>query len=124
MASESAIRATPTATQVGPYRYTISFDGEGAYDYGYNGVTLYRTRRMRLDPMVPDTALPQTMMHEVLHALGNAYEIRDWDRHTFDSNQNATDKIDLMATALLQWLRANPRTVEWLMRGEPPAPNT
>ena len=115
MASERAIGATPTVIRVGPYQYGITFDGAASYAYAYSGVTLYRGRRINLDPRQSDTELPQTFLHEVLHALGNAYEVTAWDRHTTDSNQQVTDKIDLMASALLQWLRANPRAVQWLI---------
>lgn len=82
MATEAAMNATPKEIQVGPYRYQVSFDGEAAHDYNYSGVTLYRSRRLKLDPRQSDTELPQTFLHEVLHAIGNAWEIDAWGRHT------------------------------------------
>lgn len=114
MATEGAIQRTPTHVQAGPYRYTVSFDGEAAYDYNYLGVTLTRSKRLKLDPRQSDTELPQTFLHETLHALGNAYEIEAWDRHKTDNDGHIMDKIDLMATALLTWLRANADAVKWL----------
>lgn len=116
MATDKAIEAVPTALSVGPYRYTVGFDGEASYDYNYLGVTLYMSKRIKLDPRQSDTELPQTFLHEAIHAIGRAYEIKDWDRHTFDEHQQVTDKIDLMASALLQFLRANREAVEWLLQ--------
>jgi hypothetical protein len=114
MASEEAIRLVPTSVLVGPYTYAISFDVDASYDYGYLGAALYRSRRIKLDPRQADTELPQTLLHEVIYALGNAYEIEAWDRHTTDDKQKITDKIDLMATAMLQFIRTNPDLVDWL----------
>jgi hypothetical protein len=115
MATEQAMTLVPTQVVCGPYRYTVSFDGETCYDYNYSGVALFRSKRIKLDPRMSDTELPQTFLHEVLHALGNAFEIVAWERHTTDANQQITDKIDLMASALLQFLRANPLVVGWLV---------
>ena len=107
-------REIPNAIVVGPYRYQISFDEDAAYDYGYFGTALNRSRRIKLDPRQSDTELPQTILHEVLHCLGSVYEIPVWESHTKDDH--GKDKIDLMATALLQWLRANQEVVDWLQR--------
>jgi hypothetical protein len=114
MATESAIQAVPAELTVGPYRYSVSFDGEAAYDYSFWGVCLFRSKRIKLDPRQADTELPQTLLHEVIHALGGAYEITEWDRHKTDSDQKITDKIDLMASALLRFIRDNPAVVKWL----------
>lgn len=114
MASDKAQKSTPESVIVGPYRYSISFDGEAAYDYHYLGVCLYRTRRLKLDPRQADTELPQTFLHEIIHALGDAYGIQEWDRHKTDSDGHVTDKIDLMATAMLSFIRDNPNAVKWM----------
>lgn len=114
MASENAIESTPKELQIGPYCWRVDFDGEASYDYDYLGVALYRSKRIKLDPRQSDTELPQTLLHEAIHALGRAYEITEWDRHKTDDKGNVTDKIDLMASALLQFLRANPAVVAWL----------
>ena len=117
MATQAAIEQTPRSVIAGPYRYSVSFDGEAAYDYSFFGVCLYMSKRLKLDPRQADTELPQTLMHEVLHALGNAYEIKEWDRHTTDKDTgHVNDKIDLMASALLQFIRANPDVVAWLQQ--------
>jgi len=114
MATEEAIGKTPTSTEIGPFRYRIGFDADASYDYNYWGVCLYRSKRIKLDPRQSDTDVPQTFLHEVLHALGNAYEIDAWEKHITNDKQEVTDKLDLMATAFLQWLRANPQIVAWL----------
>lgn len=114
MASEKAQKSTPKELIVGPYRYSVSFDGEASYDYHYLGVCLYRSRRLKLDPRQADTELPQTLMHEVIHALGNAYEIHEWDRHETDKDGHITDKIDLRALAFLTFIRGNPGVIKWL----------
>ncbi|RJQ27034.1 hypothetical protein C4577_01810 [Candidatus Parcubacteria bacterium] len=116
MATEKAIAETPKEFVCGPYRYTIDFDGEASYDYSYLGVCLNRSRRIKLDPRQSDTELPQTLLHEAIHALGGAYEIKEWRGHTTDAAGNVTDKIDLMASALLQFIRVNPKLVEWLSK--------
>lgn len=114
MSSESSQGDTPKEVIVGPYRYKVCFDSEAAYDYHYLGVCLYGSRRLKLDPRQADTELPQTMMHEILHALGNAYGITEWDRHKTDEHGDITDKIDLMATALLTYIRSNPDVIKWM----------
>lgn len=116
MASEKALKSVPQSFKAGPYRYGVGFDGEAAYDYDYFGVCLYRSRRVKLDPRQADTELAQTMIHEVLHALGNAYEITEWDRHKTDSDGRVIDKIDLMGKALLTFIRENPELIEWLQK--------
>ena len=118
MASESAIQRVPSEFHTGPYKYSVSFDGEAAYDYSYYGVALYRSKRIKLDPRQADTELPQTLLHEILHALGHAFEITEWDRHKTNDKQEVTDKIDLMASALLQFIRRNPNLIQWLQENE------
>lgn len=114
MATERAITSVPQELIVGPYRYAISFDGEAAYDYHYLGVCLNRSRRLKLDPRQADTELPQTLLHEAIHALGNAYEIPEWSQHKTDADGRITDKIDLMTSALLTFIRQNPELIRWL----------
>ena len=114
MATDAAIEKTPKEILAGPYRYGVSFDGEAAYDYSFLGVCLYQSKRLKLDPRQADTELPQTVLHEVLHALGHAYEISEWRGHKTDENGKLTDKIDLMASALLTFIRQNPGVVKWL----------
>lgn len=114
MATQTAQDAAPKEIVVGPYRYRIEFDRDASYDYHYLGVCLYRSRRLKLDPQQADTELPQTLLHEILHALGDAYGIEELDRHKTDSDGKVTDKIDLMASALLTFIRNNPAVVKWM----------
>ena len=114
MATERAQANTPKELIVGPYRYEVSFDGEASYDYHYLGVCLFSSKRLKLDPRQSDTELPVTLLHEAIHALGGAYEIQEWDRHKTDNDGKITDKIDLMASALLTFIRQNPAVVKWL----------
>ncbi len=114
MATEQAIEAVPKCVVAGPYRYEVSFDGEAAYDYHYYGACLYQSKRLKLDPRQANTELPQTLLHEVLHALGNSYGITEWSKHETDKDDHVTDKIDLMATSLLMFIRQNPEVVKWL----------
>ncbi len=117
MSTKRAEDATPECLYIGPYEYTVSFDGEASYDHDYLGVCLNRSRRIKLDPRQSDTELPQTLLHETLHAIGSVYGIDEWSRHKTDSDGKLTDKIDLMASSLLVFLRENKEVVEWL-RGE------
>ncbi len=114
MATESAIAAAPSSVIVGPYTCTVNFDPEASYDYSFMGVWLSVSKRIKLCPRQSDTELPQTLLHEVLHALGQVYEIPEWSRHKTDEHQHVMDKIDLMATALLRWMRDNPDVVKWM----------
>lgn len=114
MATPEALEAVPKAVVCGPYTYAVTFDEQAAYDYQYAGCCLFGSKRLDVNPKQADTALPQTLLHEILHALGNAYEIEAWSKHTLNDKQEVTDKIDLMATALLQFLRSNPEVVSWL----------
>lgn len=114
MATKEAVEKTPKEFIAGPYRYSISFDGEAAYDYSYYGVCLYMSKRLKLDPRQADTELPQTLLHEALHALGKAYEIDEWICHKTNDQGKVTDKIDMMASALLTFMRQNPELICWL----------
>lgn len=114
--TEEGESKTPKEFRVGPFRYEVSFDGEAAYDYSYLGVCLYRSRRIKLDPRQSDREVQQTFLHEAIHAIGNAFEIREWDRHKTDDKGEVTDKIDLMASALLQFIRDNPKVIAWLQK--------
>lgn len=114
MATANIINGTPCFTEIGPFHYEIGFDADASYDYGFLGACLYRSKRIKLDPRQSDTHVPQTLLHEILHALGNAYEIDAWEKHVLNDKQQVTDKLDLMATAFLQWLKTNPEIVAWL----------
>jgi hypothetical protein len=114
MASEEAVDKTPKDIIVGPYRYKIEFDRDAAWDYDFLGSCQFRSKKIKLEPQQADTNLPHTLLHEVLHALGDAFEIKEWSQHTTNEKQETTDKIDLMASALLQFIRANPDIVKWL----------
>lgn len=118
MATERAIAALPTAVRIGPYRYAIGTDAEAAYDYSFFGVCLNNSRRIKLDPRQSDTELPQTLLHEVLHAIGSVHEIAELRAHKTDTNGHTTDQIDLMATAILTFLRSNPEITQYLMAQE------
>lgn len=114
MATSKAIEDTPKEVVVGPYRYGIDYDGDASYDYTYSGVCLNRSRRIKLDPRQSDTEIPQTFLHEVIHAMGSVYEIEEWRKHTLDDDGKTIDQINMMATALLQFIRINPDIVTWL----------
>ncbi len=113
MASQQALKRVPKSFTVGPYEYQVSFDATAAYDYMYYGVCLYRSKRVMLDPLQSDTELPQTFLHEALHALGQAYDIDDLMRHK-ETDGKIVDKIDLFASALLEFIRRNPETIKWM----------
>lgn len=116
MATDADMGQVPIQLAVGPYTYDVGFDSEASYDYDYLGVTLNRSRRIKLDPRQSATELPRTLLHEALHALGCTYEIDEWRRHKVNDKGDVTDKIDMMASALLTFIRANPATVAWLQQ--------
>jgi hypothetical protein len=106
----------PRTMHVGPFEYSIAVDAEAAFEQSFLGKTTHRTRRIQLDPRQAGTELPQTLVHEALHAIGATFDIPMITSHSTDANDKATDKIDLLATALLVFLRANRDVVEYLMR--------
>lgn len=114
MSTKLALDGVPKEILCGPYRYSIEFDGEASYDYSFLGVCLNKSRRIKLDPRQSDTELPATLLHEVLHAVGCAFEIKEWAHHRTDDKGNVTDQIDLMSTVLLQLIRDNPGFIKWL----------
>lgn len=115
MADPSMMDLVPKQVTVGPYIYSVTFDQQAAYENAYHGTCVYRARRIILDPMQANTEVRQTFLHEVLHGLGDAYGIKEWGNHTFDADGRPIDKIDLMATALIMFLRANRSIVPWLL---------
>ena len=91
-------------------------DDDGAYDGNYYGVWYGKSKRLGVDPRQADTELPQTVLHELLHAIGTAYEIEDLQRHRIDQDTGRVlDKTDLLTGALLRLLRDNPELVDWLV---------
>jgi hypothetical protein len=114
MATEEGRASDPREIQLGPGRWTVNFDGQASYDWGFQGITLFRSHRIQMGPDQSDTDLPRCLLHEILHALGFTWEIAAWQQHTHDDNGKYTDKIDLMATALLQFMRDNPEVIRWM----------
>ena len=114
MATDSQLEQVPAELRIGSYRWAVSSDAENSYDYDYFGVTLVRSKRIKISPQQSDTDLRQTVLHEALHALGVAYEIKEWTRHTVDEDDKVTDKIELMAMSLIQFMRENPNVIKWL----------
>lgn len=114
MATKQALDLVPKEVVCGPYRYQIDFDDEASYDYSFLGVCLNKSRRIKLDSKQSDTELPATVLHEILHAVGCAFEIKEWSHHKTNDKGELIDQIDLMATALLQLIRSNPELVSWL----------
>jgi hypothetical protein len=115
VATEQELTKLPKHVKVGVYNYKVEPDDAAAYDYGYLGCCLNRSRRITLDPRQSDTEIRQTLLHEILHAIGSAFEIPEVERHTTaGADSKVTDKIDLLASGLLMFLRDNPGVVEWL----------
>lgn len=108
----------PTSAKIGPFTYRVDVNGQEAWEWNHNGRVFYRTRRISLNDLQPETEFPATLLHEILHALGEAYEIRYWVDHEKAAKlPEGGDQIDLMAKALLLFLRENTEIVDWL-RGD------
>lgn len=106
-------RELPNTLKVGVFEYKIEIDGQEAWEWNHAGRTHYRGRRITLSDRIPPTDQPQILLHEILHALGEAYEIPYWVEHE-EKDGKYTDKIDMMAKALLALLRDNPELPEYL----------
>jgi hypothetical protein len=119
MATPDALASIPAVVQIGPYAYAVSAEGDYTYEHNVMGTVLHRSCRIVLDPLQANTELPQTLLHEILHALGTVLEIPGWEKHTKDEKGEDTDQINLMATVLLMWLRANPDVVRWMVSPAP-----
>lgn len=116
----SAHKNLPKSVHIGPYRYKVVFDDKDARECGYLGVHVARSKELRFDSSQAETELPQTFIHEILHAMGMTYGIEAWNHHTVANSENGqvnTDQIDLMATVILMFLRDNPEIVKWIMKG-------
>ena len=120
MASQTALQRIPTKTKIGPYNWTIEQDTQMAYDFGFWGFTLNKSKTIKIDDRQSDTELPQTFLHEDLHAIGSSYEISSFGSHTVDKDNNSlvTDDLDRIASALLMWIRDNPEAVKYLQSSE------
>lgn len=101
---------------IGPYKYQLEVNSEEAFDWDHNARTFYRSKRISFNDKLPHTEFPQTLLHEALHTLGEAFEIKYWVNHQrAEKFPEGGDQIDLMATAFLMFLRSNKEVVEWLM---------
>lgn len=109
-----ANKQIPKTALVGPFQYRIEPDCEVCYAYDKMAMHFSRNRKIGLNPNQPNAELPQSVLHEILHALGSVYEIPQWAEH----NKKRTDKIDLMATALLKFMQDNPSLINWLVKGD------
>ena len=84
-----------------------------AYEFGFWGFTINKSKTINIDDRQSDTELPQTFLHEILHAIGGSYEIASFGVHTVEDGK-PTDDLDRIASALLMWIRDNPDAIEYL----------
>ena len=117
MASKAALQRMPTKTKIGPYNWDIQEDTQMAYEFGFWGYTVNKSKTIKIDDRQSDTELPQTFLHEILHAIGLSYEITSFGVHTVEEG-NPTDDLDRIASALLMWIRDNPESVKYLQSAE------
>ena len=69
------------------------------------------SRRIALDPRQPATEVPQTLLHELLHAIGFTLHI-----DVLKDDEGAT--VDRLAHALLTMLRDNKKLTDFLIGGK------
>lgn len=117
-ASPESVSRVPKAVKIGPITYGVVIDRDGMYEDDLMGHTSKRGRLVRLTDMQADTELPATFLHEVLHAVGQVYRIPEVESHSYNKAGDATDKIDELSLALLQFLRDNPEVVAWLTQSQ------
>ena len=117
MASQTALQRIPTKTKIGPYSWIIEQDTQMSYDFGFWGFTLNKSKTIKIDDRQSDTELPQTFLHEVLHAIGASYEINAFGPHTVEEGK-PVDDLDRIASALLMLIRDNPEAVKYLQSSD------
>lgn len=95
----------PTSVTVGPYRYKVVVDDArippdlyGLCDKGKHTISLH--------PDQSAVRLRSTLVHELLHAL--------CDLTGVDDDKAEERIVTVLAPALLEVLRKNPRLVDWL----------
>lgn len=82
----------PREVKIGAHTYRVWFD-EREEDGDYKGSTLFRKREILLNPVIHKQDLRITYLHEVLHAVTDAY------------NQKVPEEaIGVIAQAMGAWL--------------------
>lgn len=104
------------SVKIGSHVYKITIDGEKSEEYGDNwGVAYFRSRTINLNDRMPSSQIKLTLFHEVLHAIGDYYDIPYFAYHEWAKEYaRGGDKIDMMAKAILEFIQDNKDAIVWL----------
>ena len=94
-----------TKLVIGSQTYTVGFDNTHLSPFGAVGVTHKDTQRIILADNLPNDAIADTLIHEVLHAICHNY-IPDVD----DSDEEKV--VTQIAHGLTQVIRDNPQLMK------------
>lgn len=96
----------PRHVQVGPHRYRVALDRVGLLESSDRvGATSADRLVIALEPTLPHTAMADTLLHEVVHAVLDTAELEP------DLEERVAR---CLGTGLLDVLRRNPQLVAYL----------
>ena len=95
----------PKTIKVGPFEYTVTEVEHLAEKHGSLGEHVPFSSEILIDSGLDWQSKKQVFFHEVLHALEERFKLEI-------GGENADDKIDRMATVLLQFLQDN-NLIQW-----------
>lgn len=105
---------TPRTVKVGPHTYELRCDKRARADLAKKhlvGEADTSALVIRLDDRLAESALAETLLHEVLHCIWDQTPLRVMDDDLEESIVSA------FAPPLLDVLRSNPKFASWLMNG-------
>lgn len=102
----------PRFIHVGPYEYSVDQGtvAVAALDAGDDGSCDFHDVRITVNPARPEQVQRDTLLHEVLHAIGALTGLRA------ELGDEAEERVvSRLGSALLDTLRRNPELVEYLL---------
>jgi hypothetical protein len=102
----------PRFIHVGPYEYSVHTDAAAVaeLDSGDDGSCDFHDVRITVNPARPEQVQRDTLLHEVLHAIGALTGLRR------DLGEEAEERVvERLSSNLLDTLRRNPELVEYLL---------
>lgn len=97
----------PRRVIVNGIKYKIT--GKNRYGIeGVDGLCQFQDKEIYIRP---DSDRPETLLHEVLHAIFHEYKVKRNDRSWY-----AEDTVETLTIALMQVMEDNPKLMEFLWK--------